>query len=297
MELLDPRKTLAALRSQFPAALLKKAVVVGSLAAALSFRSRLKSRGITTKDADLLIQSTGGTAQARRLMESLLTRGWTRSAWPGKECFPMAPGTPPERCRAIRLLPPKSGEYYLEVLGLPTLDQSRPLVWKAVEARDGRYALPCFRFMGLGVEGAPAHESGFRHAAPAMMALANLLSHPDLGTQRVKDETGKPRELRAAKDLGRALSLWFLSNEEERKTWAGLWIRGLRRRFPRTWKTLAPGRGLRALTSDRAALIEAHRLSVRGLLDGFDVRPEEMRVLAEELLDGPVKATASASGG
>lgn len=294
MELLDPRKTLAGLKSQFPPALLKKAIVVGSLAAALSFRSRLKSRGVTTKDADLLIQSTGGTAQARRLMESLLALGWTRSAWPGKECFPMNRRTPAERCRAIRLLPPRSGEFYLEVLGLPTLDQSRPLVWKAVDARDGRYAVPCFRFMGLGVEGAVPHESGFRHAAPAMMALANLLSHPGLGTQRVKDETGKPRELRAAKDLGRALSLWFLSREEERKAWAGLWIRGLRRRFPRTWRTLPLSSGLRALTSDRAALTEAHRLCVRGLLDGFDLHPDQLRVLSEELLDGPIRACASA---
>ena len=294
MKLLDPRKTLEGLRAHVPAALLKKAVVVGSLAAALAFRTRLKTRGITTKDADLLIQSTGGSAQARRWMESLLARGWTRSAWTGKECFPMDRRTPADRCRAIRLLPPKSGEFYLEVLGLPTLDQSRPLVWKAVDARDGRYALPCFRYMGLGVEGALTHESGFRHAAPAMMALANILSHPELGTQRVKDESGRPRELRAAKDLGRALSLWFLSREDERTSWAGLWIRGLRRRFPRTRKALPLESGLRALIADRAALIEAQRLSVRGLLDGFDVHPDQMKVLAEELLDGPVRACASA---
>ena len=294
MDLLDPRKTLEGLRGHFPAALLKKAVVVGSLAAALSFRARLKTRGIITKDADLLIQSTGGTAQARRLMESLLAKDWERSTLPGKECFPMDRRTPADRCRAIRLLPPKSGEFYLEVLGLPTLDQSRPLVWKAVDARDGRYAVPCFRFMGLVGVGALAHESGFRHAAPPMMALANLLSHPELGVQRVKDESGKPRELRAAKDLGRALSLWFLSREEERKAWGDLWIRGLRGRFPRTWKALSPASGLRALIADRAALIEAHRLSARGLLDGFDIHPDQMKVLAEELLDGPVRACASA---
>jgi hypothetical protein len=291
MLILDPRKILSDLKGHLSDQAARNIVVVGSLAAAYDYWPRLKKRGLATKDADFLIHPAGDIAHAAMLMKELLGKGWKRSSIPRKECFPESITTPPELCRAIRLILPASADFFVELLGVPDLDQAADKVWKAVDMDDGRYGLPCFRFTGLIVEGAVLTPEGLRCALPSMMTLANLLSHPALGTQRVNDQTGGPGGLRSEKDLGRALALWFLEGDAGRRTWHEVWLGALMMRFPETWKHLAAriGAGLEALVADRAALREAHGMNLRGLLAGFDLEVENTKALAEELLDGPVR--------
>lgn len=297
MNAIDPRTIFAELGRRLAPALRRSLVVVGSLAAACRFIERLRKRGIRTKDADLVVQPAGRVAQARHLMDALLDAKWTRSTMKGKECFPMDPEAPPDRCRAIRLMPPDSSAFYVELLGRPAPDQTEPVLWKAVDRSDGRYGMPCFRFMGLALEESDEALPGFRCAQPSMMALSHLLSHPQLGAQRVRDEAGRPRELRSAKDLGRALALWRLSTDDERASWAGQWKRGLRRCFPKTGRKVSGGigMGLRALLADVQALREAQAVCARGLLEGQAFDLDQMIVWGEELLDGPVRANGGES--
>lgn len=299
MDILEPRKILADLAGHLEESLRENLVVVGSLAAAHHAGRRLRRRGVATKDADLLVHPAGDEKFAGVLMDKLLGKGWVRSTMKFKECHPLPISTPPEKCRAIRLHPPGSTGFYLEVLGVPELDQTELVVWKPVDANDGRYALPAFRFMGVAIEGATLAAHGFRCALPSSMALANLLSHPALGTQRMTDDFGNKVELRSAKDLGRALAMWRLEPDDRaRAGWMAAWIEGIQRRFPATWRDLAPtaGKGLRELMGNPPALREAYALAGRGLLNGYDFNTDQMKVWTDELLEGPVRELEEQAG-
>jgi hypothetical protein len=75
-------------------------------------------------------------------------------------------------------------------------------------------------------------EAGIDYAAPEVMALANLLSHPRLGTERMSALIGGRKLLRSAKDLGRVLALAYLTPDEEMESWADSWWVALERHFP-----------------------------------------------------------------
>lgn len=186
-------------------------MLVGSLAAAWAFRDVLAERGVNTKDADVLVTPAGALPEAAAVAQRLLAEGWVRA----KQCVPRSSAEPSDELEAIRLHPPHTDSYFVELLGVPLTDQSEARMWHAFELDDGWYGLPTFRFMGLATHAPELLPSGLRTAHPAMMALANLLSHPSLGTQRMG--TRKPTgvfggevtdgKLRSAKDLGRVLAL------------------------------------------------------------------------------------------
>ena len=62
-----------------------------------------------------LDQPAGALHECRAMAIRLLAEGWHR--YPGK-CFPQASPEPAEDLRAIRLLPPESDAYYIELLRL-----------------------------------------------------------------------------------------------------------------------------------------------------------------------------------
>jgi len=90
MKKLDPEGVFARLRTDFPAAVQKDVVVVGSLAAAYHFRADLVSRAVNTKDADLVIKPAGNTRSCKRIAEDLFRHGWTRR----EGSFPQTARTP-----------------------------------------------------------------------------------------------------------------------------------------------------------------------------------------------------------
>ena len=133
---------------------------------------------------------------------------------------------PADALRAIRLHPEASREYFIELLALPKTGQREPLVWIPVRLPDGWYGAPSHRFMCLTAVNRVRSAEGLDYASPAMMALANLLSHPTIGPHRMSEPIAGTWILRSAKDLGRVLALAWLSGRGGTAAWLDLWIEG-----------------------------------------------------------------------
>jgi hypothetical protein len=298
MAALDPRKLFARMAGDIPGPLRKHVFIVGSLAAAYHFRAQLERRAVNTKDADVVIHPAGNVEASRALAAKLLELGWKRTP----ECYPLPRRSPADSLRAIRLYPPKSRDYFIELLGVPARDQREGLVWIPVRLRDGWYGVGCHRFMSLTTIGAIRSAEGLDYAAPPMMALANLLSHPRLGEQRMSAPIQGRRILRAAKDLGRVLALAWLAGRDETGSWGATWSKALRRNFPRRWRALATsaGAGLEALLGDAAALEEARVTTDVGLLSGRGVTAGNLRAVGLQLISDalrPLSEQSSRSAG
>jgi hypothetical protein len=292
MAALDPRKLFARMAGDIPGPLRRHVFIVGSLAAAYHYRAQLERRAVNTKDADVVIHPAGDVESSRALAAKLLDLGWT----PTPECYAVPRRSPPGRLRAIRLYPPKGRDYFIELLGVPAKDQREGLVWIPVRLRDGWYGLGCHRFMGLTTLGALRSAEGLDYAAPPMMALANLLSHPRLGEQRMSAPIQGRRILRAAKDLGRVLALAWLAGRDDTGSWGATWSAALRMHFPRRWRSLAKtaGAGLEALLLDAAVLEEARVTTDVGLLSGRGVTAGNLRAVGLQLVGDALRPLADA---
>ena len=198
MNRLDPTALFTRIATDVPSELHRHLFVTGSLAAAYHFQAKLEGRAINTKDADLVVHPAGNVDSCRHMARTLLDLGWTRTA----ECYPKRNPDPVDELRAIRLYPPGPHDYFIEFLNLPQQGQAEPKRWIPLEMDDGWYGLPSFRFLGVTSLGRLTSSVGLEYASPSMMALANLLSHPRVGLDRI--ESGPMQGLlRSAKDLGR----------------------------------------------------------------------------------------------
>lgn len=293
MSLLDPRDVFRKVGDQLPPALRGSFIVVGSLAAAYHFRRAIKSGAIRTKDADLVIFHAADVAACRSMAAEFLRRGWT---WRRSFGPPLAQPRPLGALPFVRLYPPGSSEYFIEFLGLPSRDQTAAKRVTPVRLAEGWHGIPRFRFMGAVAEGVRKSADGLLYADPSMMALANLLSHPEVGTHRMSELMGGRSILRSAKDLGRVLAIVHLTPGEELDGWAGSWAAALRKRFPRQWRTHArrAGLGLRAILGDRDAFPEALYAAGQGLLSGMEVGEAALRGAGEQLLGRVLETLAVA---
>lgn len=279
---LDPKKLFRRLSDEIPKTLHPHVLIVGSLAAAYHYRTQLKTRAVNTKDADLIVHPAGDVGSCKKVAERLLKQGWTRT----DKCYPMPRSKPAKDLRAIRLNPPKSPDYFVEILGLPKKTQKDPVLWVPVQLNDGWYGIACIRFMAVTSLGRLRSTEGLEYASPSAMALANLLAHPRLGEQRMSGLIGGQSILRSAKDLGRVLSLAWLEGREGTAEWTADWRRMLQGCFPSKWRTLAEGvgSGLRALLANPAVLEEARTTTEVGLLNRLNVTTEMLRATGERLL-------------
>jgi hypothetical protein len=290
MTALDPKKLFHRLAGDIPGPLQKHLFIVGSLAAAYHFRAELERRAVNTKDADVVIYPAGDVRSAKALAVQLLDLGWTRTP----KCFPMARRSPANRLRAFRLHPPKSRDYFIELLGLPAPGQSDKVVWVPVRLADGWYGVGCHRFMRLTAFRRLKSSEGLEYASPAMMALSNLLSHPAIGHQRMNDPVRGRKILRSAKDLGRVLALAWLSGRDATEAWLDDWVPALRQSFPRRWRAIAreAGAGLQNLLADPEALEEARVTTDVGLLNGRAVTAENLVAVGLQLMADVVRPLA-----
>lgn len=271
----------ARIAGELPGDLLSHLYVAGSLAAACHYSGSLGTSGVKTKDADLVIHPAGDTESARSIAQRLLEAGWRRK----EDCYPSAMAEPVEDLRAIRLYPPTHDEYFVEFLNLPGATQHGKS-WLAVELHDGWYGVPSFEFLSLTSIDRETANNGLDYAAPAMMALANLLSHPRLGVARIGTPIQGREVLRSSKDLGRVLAFAWLEGRAGTEDWAARWQNALQRCFPSRWQELAAraGSGLRELLEDDGAMEEAFHSCVYGLLAGKGVTLEQLRVAGKRFL-------------
>jgi hypothetical protein len=282
MSKLDPVVLFRTLCNDIPQDLRFDVFVTGSLAAAYAFKVRLMGQAVNTKDADLLIHPAGNVDSARKMAERLLKMGWR----PTDQCKPLAEmPSDVETLWAIRLMPPGSNDYFIEFLNVPAEEQAAPKLWIPVQLSGGWYGLPSFKFMGLLAWFRRASDEGLEYAAPEMMALSNLLSHP--AVDDVEIESGEFRGLRrCAKDLGRVLALAYLSGRDETEAWLDHWRESLARCFPLTWRKHArgSGAGLREMLADDDVMEQARKTTESGLLSGMGIDIVALRGIGERLL-------------
>jgi hypothetical protein len=284
---ISPKLVLELVAKDVPDELHANLLIAGSLAAAYHNRDRLERDVIRTKDADVVVQPAGALTQCQAIARRLLASGWQ----PMKEfCWPCKESSPVDDLRVIRLNPPNSTLYFVELLGLPLAGQRASKTMEPCLLEDGWYCVPCFRFMAVLAEDRRTSHVGIQHASPAMMALANLLSHPEVGTNTIADTS----ILRGAKDLGRVLALSILEPSEDLERWGALWWDALKRHFPGEAKEFAGrvGSGIRSLLEDPKALGQAVQLAETGLLFGKDIGREQLTIAGERLLKDAVADVA-----
>lgn len=284
MAKLDPELVLQGFKKDFPARLHKNICVVGSLAAACRFRMKLEAQVVNTKDVDLVVHTTGGATGCQDLAKHLLRKGWTQR-YP-KELPPAPSPDPEESLPFIRFYPPGSLDFFIELLGLPAKDQAQGKAIMPIELTDGWFGVPRFRFMGLTSHETQSSSSGIKYAAPWMMALANLLSHPVLKPEIMSSKIGGRDIWRCSKDLGRVLTLAWLAERRDLERWVSPWIAGTQDWFPKTWRSVVP-RATQALTGllgNREAMEQAHHTAVYGLLAGKSVTQKNLEAIGEQLL-------------
>jgi hypothetical protein len=244
---------------------------------------------VNTKDADVVVQPAGAIKECTAIASRLLDDGWlpTEACYPRTTTKPKDPAAAADWLRAIRLRPRRTESFFVELLAFPQVSQKDNLIWRPCRLADGWYGLPCFRFLGLTTFGQQTVTSGLSYAAPAMMALANLLSHPTLQRDvRIATPVGSQQIMRSAKDLGRVLALAWLTKPSELATWPNLWREALRKRFPKEHVELAhrAGDGLRALLADHDALDQARHSVDVGLLSGHGIDAANLAAVGAQVV-------------
>ncbi|MBN1773936.1 MAG: hypothetical protein JXB32_21940 [Deltaproteobacteria bacterium] len=191
----------------------------------------------------------------------------------------------------VRLFPPKSDDWFIELLTVPASEKEKGKHWERLELDDGHYGLPSFEFMSLATYRPTKTEFGIYCARPEMMALALLLEHPTIRPETMSGLIEGREIKRSNKDLGRVLAIARLSSEEAILSWPAAWEKGLRACFPSRWRALArsTGSGLRRLLDSPPDLGEAHHTCVYGLLRSRPATVEELGISGRRLLQDAVE--------
>ena len=119
---LDPAWLFAQLARTVPADLHPNVLVVGSVAAGYHYRTEISGAVVQTKDADVVVRPAGAVTECESIATQLLAAGWERTA----VCKPLPSSSQANALQAIRLHPPGSKSFFVELLGLPPPDQTEP---------------------------------------------------------------------------------------------------------------------------------------------------------------------------
>jgi hypothetical protein len=286
-EILDPLVIFDLVAAHVPPDLQPNLFIIGSLAAAYHHRGSLRNAAVNTKDADIAIQPAGSLDECAAITDRLLGDGWRpmRGVDPEHDCVASASRDPIAELRVVRLYPPTSDSYFIELLAMPPRTQRELRADIPFRTDAGWFRLPSFRFLSLAAVDKQRAHNGLEYAHPAMMALANLVSHEEIGSKRISQAIAGRRILRAAKDLGRVLALGWHAGIDEIERWPHAWERALRSQFPDEARDLAlrASLGLDALLANDAAFEDAlHAVNI-GLLAGLGVTSAGLRDVARRV--------------
>jgi len=292
MKLVAPAIILEQIAAQIPSDCRANMTIVGSLAVGYHFFGTDRAQMMRTKDADCLISPrlravVAGTAITERLFEEHW-RFRATEEWP-------APGddsTPEANLPAVRLNPPDSSDWFVELLTVPETSAQRGLQFLRIETAFGHFGLPSFGFIGLATFESTQTPFGIYVAHPTMMALANLLEHQVV--TGIRAPFGDRQIKRANKDLGRVLAIARLSigiDEDALVSWPAHWSRALRDQFPTEWHEHASGVGIgiRQLLDSPEDLEEAQFTCEFGLLASKPPSVEQLRLVGLRLLQDAVE--------
>ena len=242
----------------------------------------------------MLRPRSSAVKSGREIAERLIAGGWSQRR-DGDFGMAGTASTPSELLPAVRLHPPGSNEWFVEFLTLPDARGPSGRQFLRLELSTGHFGLPSFEFLPLSTFLPLTTPFGVYCARVEMMALANLLEHPKVKPDLIKNTTIK----RSNKDLGRVLSIARLSSEKSVLDWPNAWAAGLRSCFPGRWRELSmgAGAGIRELIASREDFLQAVETSNNGLLSSAQVTAEALELTARRLIQdalAPLEAEASA---
>lgn len=283
---LMPSGVMRAVAAALPDACHGNVVIIGSLAAGYHFFRNSPATQVRTKDVDCVLSpSIKAVPVGKRIAEELLAAGWS-PRFMEHTPRPGSSETPDDELPAIRLNPPDTKTWFLELLTTPENQDQGRRTWNRVELPIGDFGIPAFRFMSVAVWRPLESAFGIRYAQPALMALANLLEHPEIGPQVMGEPMEGRKIKRTNKDLGRVLAIARLSEDAELMLWPRTWQDALEHHFPAQAGELAArtGSGLRALLSSPDDLQQAAWSCNVGLLAAQPGTAEQLRFTGRRLL-------------
>jgi hypothetical protein len=275
-------------------------VIIGSLAAAYAYSGNNDRMVVRTKDIDCLLNPfqvaiEKGEAIARKLRDA----GWQPRQM-GKFQKPGTPETPNDELPAIRLYPPgidPNGEnaWFIELLTVPASSKDQGKQWTRIVIDEGHFGLPSYRYLSVTAYiPEEIDQLGIYCARPEMMALANLLEHPEIKPDRMSALFAGLEIKRSNKDLGRVLAIGYLAQEKgvgDFRPWGFGWQLALKSCFPEEWKNLAKnaGTGLMKLLDSDEDFTEAYHTCTNGLLSSFEVTKHDLKEVSDRLLGEAVE--------
>ncbi|MDP8239178.1 MAG: hypothetical protein P9X24_08815 [Candidatus Hatepunaea meridiana] len=283
----SPRKIFQEVADAIPSESHGNIIIVGSLAAGYHLLNEDSEMQVRTKDVDCVLSPHyKAVLSGRTVAESLLTAGWQ----PFREGSFSEPGTaetPDDMLPVVRLCPPNSKSWFLELLTEPATPNQTNRHFERLVLSTGHYGLPSFRFTTLATFNAEMTEFGFRCARPEMMVLANLLENPKIKPVTISGSDFEGHEIkRSNKDLGRVLTIARLSSHEVMESWPDAWEEAFRNCFPDEWQRLAAstGSGLRELLNSELDFQEVYFTCINSFLASRGVTPEQLKSTGERLL-------------
>jgi len=229
MNFLSPRAVLKQVAEALPEDVRGSVIIIGSLAAGYRYFRDDPESLVQTKDVDCMLSPHIKAVPAGRVVtESLFKARW-RMRDGADWSKPGTAATPAEKLPLVRLHPPGSDEWFIELMVSPPsdgapgvrMDPANPGKQHVrLETAQGHFSLCSFRYLALVEEKPIMTEFGIAIARPEMMALANLLHHPDIGTETMTGLIADREIKRSNKDLGRVLALasFRLTQEQLRMT-------------------------------------------------------------------------------
>jgi len=295
-KLISPSAVLQRVATAVPEDFRQNIIIIGSLAAGYYFFNDNPKLQVRTKDVDCLLSPHIQAIPAgRAVADRLFAEQWTLRT-EGDWSRPGDATTPVKELPVVRLYPPGSTEWFVELLTVPGSESDLERKDTRLVTSQGHFSLCSFGFLSL-AEFEPIKTAfGIAVARPETMALANLLHHPAIGSETMSGLINGRRIKRSNKDLGRVLAIAYLAEVKQDDSlleWPKLWTAALQNRFPTTWRKLIPqvGSGLRQLVEpeNEADLEEARHTCQYGLLASFSPTLKLLEVTGKRLLQDAIE--------
>ncbi|MCP5055942.1 MAG: hypothetical protein GY937_04360 [bacterium] len=286
----SPGQVLSEIAAAVPADCREHLIVIGSLAVGYHYFADETEMVVRTKDADCVVSPRGAAVDVGiEITNKLISNGWT----PRQDAHWSTPGTastPDDELPAVRLQPPGGSGWFIELLTVPGSPADAGRQWLRIQTDGGDFGLCSFRFLSLSNLQPIETPLGVAIARPEMMALANLLEHPEIGPELMTAGfAGRSGIKRSNKDLGRVIAISTLAlakDEDALLPWSELWRDALIDRFPTSWRELAErtGAGLKAILASDVDLEQAQHTCVNGLLTSRPPTLDQFRANGQRLL-------------